>query len=127
MAESADIEAGVARLQDSDSRPKGGPVHRLIVGANAIVLRVARRDAEKGVVGGEELGIRAHAELVTGTRGKTNQPGVTVDLQKIVTRVGSCNKRGAGAVRIQRMGRSRSARAAVGQSGGGTGEESLDL
>src|SRR5579859_6405346 len=127
MPQAADIEAGVARLHDANSRSKGGPVQRLVIGAEAVILRVARRDAEERVVRGEEFGIGADAELVSRTRGKTNQPGVAVDLHKIRAGVSSGNNHGAGAVRIQRMGHSGSARAAVGQGRSGAGEESLHL
>src|SRR5579859_1918264 len=41
VAQAADIEAGIARLHNADSRSKGGPVQRLVIGADAVILRVA--------------------------------------------------------------------------------------
>src|ERR1044071_3087805 len=38
MPQAADIEAGVARLHDADSRSKGGPIQRLVIGAEAVIL-----------------------------------------------------------------------------------------
>src|SRR5579864_981640 len=127
MPQAPDIEAGVARFQDADRRAKAGPIGRLVVGADAVILRVARGDAEKSIVGGEEFGVRAHAELAGGARGEADQSGMTIDLNKILTHVGSINLHGAGAVRIKRMGHGRSACATVGQGRSGTGEESLNL
>ena len=123
MLQHADVTAGVTCFQDANCRPYIDPVCRLVTGAEAVILRVARSNAEEDIVSRKELDITAQAELVCAS-GKAEQPCMTVDLGKVFASVGGLNSDGACPVRIQWH---TDACSAVGQGRCGTREESLDL
>ena len=119
----ADVGAGIARFQDADRRSNIDPVRRLVTGAEAVILRVARRDAEENIVSGKELDIAAGAELVCAC-GKADQPGASVDLGKVFTSVSASTA----TVHVPSgFSGCTDACSAVGQGRCGTREESLDL
>jgi hypothetical protein len=121
VLQQADIRAGIAGFQNANRRPNIDPVCRFVIGAEMVILRVARRDAEENIVSRKELDIAAHTELLRSS-GKAEQPGASIDLGKVFTRVCSRNGHGARAVRIQRL---TNACSAPGQGRRGPREESL--
>src|SRR5215471_18704448 len=87
VLEIADIEAGIAALENAHGRADCDPAFRFVISANAIVLEMARPNPCKGIVSGEKFGIGADAEVVCGPRRKANQAGMAIDQSSVGVKI----------------------------------------
>src|SRR5215813_7406142 len=79
VLEVADVSRGVAVFQNTDRCAQRYPLLRLVVGADAVVLKMTGRNPRKGIISRQEFDIGADAEIVRWPRSESDQTSMAVN------------------------------------------------